>query len=133
MKTLFRILVGLALVAAVGCGKKSNVHGTITRDGQPLVWKSEGGHLLVIFIPEDREADSNVYRAETDRDTGAYRIASIPAGRYRVAVQQFDEKHNDALRHTYDPHATTLVYEVTGDNQRIDVDLPKDLPGGGRK
>src|SRR5262245_43464373 len=116
MRNLFRIMVGLALVAgAVGCGKKSNVHGTITRDGKPLVWKSEGGHLLVVFVPEDREADPNTYRAETDRETGEYRIAAIPAGKYRVAIQQFDEKHNDALRHTYDPAATTLTYEVNSD------------------
>lgn len=124
MKTAVRLILGLVLVAAIGCATKSNVTGTITRGGKPLTWKSEEGHLLVIFLPEDRDANPNTYRAETDRETGSYRIASIPAGTYRVAVQQFDEKHNDALNHKYDPAKTTLRYEVTSDNQVIDVDLP---------
>ena len=56
-------------------------------------------------------------------------IDAIPAGTYRVAIQQFDEKHNDALQHKYNPPSTPLLYEVTReDDQVIDIDLPKKLP-----
>jgi hypothetical protein len=100
----------------------------ITRDGKPLEWDSEGGHLLVLFIPENRRADGAVYRADTDRETGAFRIAEIRAGRYLVAVQQFDERHNDALGHKYDPSKSPLRYKVNESGQVIDIDLPKDSP-----
>jgi hypothetical protein len=125
MKALTRVVLALVLAAgAIGCGKACSVSGTVTRDGKPLEWADEEGHLLVIFIPEDRDANKNVYRAETDRKTGSYRIDSIPAGPYRVAVQQFDKKHNDALGHKYNPPQTPLRYEVTKSDQVIDIDLP---------
>lgn len=132
MNTTGRLVVGLAMVVgAAGCGggvKKYSVSGTVKRDGKPLEWKSEGGHLLVIFIPENREKDRNVYRADTDRETGTYRIAAIPAGKYVVAIQQFDERHNDALGHAYNPGATTWEQEVSKDGEVIDIDLPRVIP-----
>jgi hypothetical protein len=130
MRVLFRsALVMCFLVAATGCaGKRTNITGTITRDGKPLVWASEGGHLLVIFIPEHRRAGQDPFLAETDREAGTYRIAEIPAGRYMVAIHQFNERHGDALGNKYDPVHTPLIVEVEEDGQVIDIDLPKDLP-----
>ncbi len=127
------VVVLVAAVAVVGLfvagpGERTDITGTITRGGQPLVWKSEGGHLLVLFVPEDRKPGQDPYRAETDRASGTYRIAKIPAGRYLVAVQQFDERHLDALQTKFDAYRTPLRYEVTADGQVIDIDLPKDLP-----
>jgi hypothetical protein len=130
MNALLRLTLGVALVAgAAGCSvKKCNISGTITQAGEPLVAKTESGFLLVLFIPLDRKADPLVYRAETDRDKGTYTLDGIPAGKYRVAIQQFDERHNDALGHSLNPPQTPLRYEVSEDGQVLDIDLPKDLP-----
>jgi hypothetical protein len=119
------VVVGLVVA---GPSERTNITGTITRDGKPLVWDSEGGHLLVLFVPEDRKPDQDPYRAETDRAAGTYRIPSIPAGRYLVAVQQFDDRHRDALQTKFDAYRTPLRFEVVADGQVIDIDLPKDLP-----
>jgi hypothetical protein len=125
MKALVRLALALALMTgAIGCARPCNISGTITRDGKPLVWTSDEGHLLVIFVPANRKANRDVYRAETDREAGTYRINGILSGRYRVAIQQFDEKHNDALGHKYNPGKTQLEYDVTADGQVIDIDLP---------
>ena len=124
---------GLVLVlalAAAGCEepKRTNITGTITRDGKPLVWKSSGGHLVVIFMPEDRKPGKDGILAVTDRDTGTYRIDHIPPGAYLVALHQFDEKHMDGFQNKLDPVKTTIRVEVVEDNQVIDVDVPKELP-----
>jgi hypothetical protein len=133
-ETTMRIFKYLTLmltlvVAATGCsGKRSDITGTITRDGKPLEWTSEGGILLVIFVPEDRQPNQDPYLAVGDRATGTYRIAEIKAGRYMVAIHQFDEHHQDGLHNKYDPFKTPLRFEVTEDGQVIDIDLPKELP-----
>lgn len=135
MRNFLRLLVILTLaIGSTGCVEyKSNITGTVTRDGKPLVWRSEGGYLLVLFVPEDRSRFSPK-SAETDRETGTYRLAEIPAGKYTIAIQQFDERFNDAFNKQFDAYRTTIQCEVTEDNQVIDIDLPKDLPrGGGRK
>ena len=77
----FTLLLTLA-IGTTGCsGNKSDISGTVTRDGKPLHWDSEGGHLIVIFFPEDRAANKDVYSATTDRATGTYRIPKIRAAR----------------------------------------------------
>jgi hypothetical protein len=135
MTSSLRLIPILALaIASTGCVEyKSNITGTVTRDGKPLVWKSEEGTLLVLFVPEDRTRFSPKHADFTDPATGAYRFAELPAGKYTVAIQMFDEKYNDALNKHFDAYRTTIQCEVTEDNQVIDIDLPKDLPkGGGR-
>src|SRR5947209_4485205 len=69
---------------------KYTISGTITRDGKPLEWKGDNGVLDVKFVPLDREADPNVYKADTDRDAGTFTIVGIPPGSYRVSIQQMD-------------------------------------------
>jgi len=136
MHRLARLALVIVLVAAaailvylaVGGGTRTNIGGTITRDGKPLVWKDDGGHLLVMFVPEDRKPGQDPYAAETDRTAGTFRIPQIKAGRYLVAIQQFDDRHQDALRSKYDPSKSPLRVDVTEDGQVIDIDLPKDLP-----
>jgi hypothetical protein len=125
----FKYLTLALIVVATGCsGKRSDISGTITRDGKPLEWTSEGGHLLVIFVPEDRKPNQDPYLAESDRAAGTFRIPEIKAGRYLVAIHQFDEHHQDALHNKYDPFKSPLRYEVLEDGQVIDIDLPKELP-----
>jgi hypothetical protein len=130
MRSVLRLLPVLALaIGATGCVEyKKNITGTVTRDGKPLVWPKEGGSLLVIFVPEDRSKFSPKHADFTDRDTGEFRFDELPAGRYTVAIQQFDERYMDALNKQYDPYRTTIECEVTDDNQVINIDLPKDLP-----
>jgi hypothetical protein len=131
MHALIRsILILMVVVMAAGCpaSKKSNISGTITRDGKPLEWPSEEGLFLVIFVPEVRKPNQDPYLAECDRATGTYRIPEIRAGRYMVAIHQFDERHQDALANKYDPVKTPLRVEVTEDGQVIDIDLPKEFP-----
>ena len=71
--------------------------------------------------------------AETDRETGTYRLAEIPAGKYTIAIQQFDERFMDAFNKQFDAYRTNIHCEITDDNQVIDIDLPKDLPGHGER
>src|SRR5205814_2547543 len=104
---------------------------TVTRGGEKLTWP-EDGYLLVIFIPQDRERDPNVYRATaTDLGASTYRIDALPPGKYAVAVQQFDLKHMDALGGAYDPSHTTLEKEVPADGGTVDIDVPKPAGGNG--
>jgi hypothetical protein len=129
MRSFARLVLLTLAIAATGCvDYKKNITGTITRDGKPLVWRTEGGSLLVIFVPEDRSKLSPKHADFTDRDTGAYRFDELPAGRYTVAIQQFDERYFDALNKQFDPYRTTIECEVTDDNQVINIDLPRDLP-----
>ena len=118
----------LLLTGVTGCGsKKVAISGTVTRGGEKMTWPN-GGSLLVIFIPKDRERDTNVYGAKTDIGTSAYTIDAIPTGKYTVAVQQFDPKFMDALGGKYDPGHTDLKYEVTQNGQVIDIDVPAPAP-----
>ena len=125
---LFALLAGLS-----GCGGRPvGISGTITHGGKKLTWPG-GGYLLVVFSPENATQTSKVYAATTDIATSSYRVETIPTGRYRVAIQQFSEKHMDALGGGYDPGHTTLLYEVVQDGQVIDIDLPAEVPEGGAK
>ena len=130
MRAPIRLAVTLAvLVVLTGCGgKRLNITGTVTRDGKPLEWPGDDRIFLVIFVPEERRPGRDPVSAETDSATGTFRVPEIRAGRYLVAIHQFDDSHVDVLQNKYDPVKTPLVVEVTEDNQVIDIDLPKDLP-----
>jgi hypothetical protein len=135
---LLVVLAGLA-----GCGtKKVSISGAVTRGGEKLTWP-DGGYLLVLFTPEDWGRDSTTYRAtKTDLEASTYEVEAIPPGRYKVAVQHFDLKFNDALGKAHDAYRTTLVYEVPAEGGTVNIDLPASgagtrsgggPPGGGRK
>jgi hypothetical protein len=122
---LLAVLAGLA-----GCGtKKVSISGTITHNGQKLTWP-DGGHLIVIFCPENPEQNDKRYPAQTDLDTSTYKIGAIPPGKYTVAVQQFDVNFNDSFGKAHDLARTKLTAEVTHDGQVIDVDVPATDHGG---
>ena len=125
---LFIISFSLLAVGLSGCEARTyKLTGTITTGGEKLTWP-EGGTLLVIYFPEDRKKNTNVYKAQTDTATSTYEIEAIPAGRYKVAVQQFDTKHMDSFGGAYDPSHTTLLQEVTEGTQAIDIDIPRREP-----
>ncbi len=116
----------LLAFAAIGCGRVPlcTVSGTVTRGGEKLTWP-DGGSLLVIFLPADPAKSDRYTARETDTAAGTYKISGVPAGRYLVAVQQFDPRFMDALGGRYDPGHTDYAVEVAGDGQVIDIDLPK--------
>jgi hypothetical protein len=117
-----------------GCAKPQyQISGNITRDGKPLEWKSDEGMLLVIFVPLDRDRDNNVYKAETDRETGAYTIVGIPPGSYRVSIQQMDPAPtHDLLGFALSMAESTIIHDVKKEGEVIDIDLPRDLPRKGK-
>ena len=125
-----RLLFPLVLVALAGCGgpKTYTVGGTVTRGGEKLTWP-DGGRLLVIFMPADESKTDRYSARETSTEASSYKVAGIPAGRYKVAVQQFypsaKTDFNDALGGRYDPGHTDLVVEVKGDTTELNIDIPK--------
>lgn len=127
MKYSMRLaLVLILVVATTSCnGNRTDITGSITRDGKPVVIEGEEGHILVLFLPEKWKSNSQVFRAEVDRTSGTFRISEIRTGRYLVAIQQFDARHNDALGSKYNPGISPLRADVTENGQVIDFDLPK--------
>lgn len=135
MRRLFAVLAVLLCLGAIGAAAAFltwflyqptyAVAGTITRNGQPLTWKTEGGVLDVKFVPLDRQRDMNVYRAlQTDRKAGTYRIQGIPPGSYRVSIQQQDpDSRFDLLNFEFSPGKSPILRDVVSDNDAMDIDL----------
>src|SRR5262249_39800772 len=96
---------------------------------------SDKCELEVTFVPLDRERDKNTYRAQTDRTAGTYTIDAIPAGSYRVSIQQMDPAPvYDLLGNGYGMDNSPILHEVAKKaKQVIDIDLPKDLPKHAKK
>lgn len=105
---------------------RTGVRGTLVHDGKPVLPPSETHKVLLIFVPEKVGKDFEVYRAEVDRTTGEFTLPALPSGRYVVAVQLFDDKHMDSFGGKYDPGKSPLRYDVTEDNQVIEVVVPKE-------
>ena len=125
------VAVGLALAQALfsGCAVPTyRVEGKVTREGKPLEWKSDPHELLVLFVPMDREKNKETYRAEVNTEAGTYVIDAIPAGTYRVSVQQMDPyPKGDLLNFAFSLKDSPLSCTIAGD-MVFDIDLPKNLP-----
>jgi len=145
MKRLRRLLIYLLLLAVVFAAiafsakqlqksgapvREVSIHGSVTRDGQPLQWKGERPQLWVIFQQRDVIGTlSETYPAVCDTEAGTFSIAKIPLGWYKVSVEQMDPyPKQDLLNFAFNPANTTLEYEVTHDEQEFHIDLPKVLP-----
>ena len=133
MRRVFAVTVSLVIIGGAAAflawylyQPTCTVTGTITRDGKPLEWKTEAGQLVVIFVP--LEDDLNRYRAqETNRD-GTYTLRGIPAGSYRVSIQQMDpDTRFDLLGFALDIKGSKIEREVASTVQVIDINIPKDL------
>ena len=141
-KTLVAVLLVVIVSAAALAGWqlypyfgfKCNISGTITKGGQPLQWKSDSGVLAVLFVPLDRDKDQNVYRAmQTDSKTGAYAITGIPAGSYRVSIQQMDPyPTHDLLGFALGLQNSPILRDVKYNNDVIDIDLAEHVAKKGR-
>src|SRR5438552_1724687 len=125
MKRLIPAAGLLVLLAGLsGCGaKKVSVSGTVTHGGQKLTWP-DGGHLLVLFVPENPEKNPDRYSAQTDIATSTYRIDAIPPGKYTVAIQHFDTKFMDSFNKAYDAPRTTIEVVVPAEGGVIPIDIP---------
>jgi len=103
---------------------KYTISGTVTRDGKPLQWKGDEGVLDVKFVPLDREADTNVYAAQTARADGSYTIVAIPPGSYRVSIQQMDPfPTHDLLNFALSMSGSPILRDVTKDGEVIPIDI----------
>jgi len=122
--------VGLlaGLVIFFGCGKKSNlitVTGGVLHNGRPLAL-SKNGYVQVTLQPDlepDRPFTPRL--AECDKQTGKFEIRDVPAGKYRVGIQQFDpDPTSDKLNGAFRAETGKIVRDLDGKTP-IDIDLAK--------
>jgi hypothetical protein len=84
MRQIVKVFIGLLLVAMlVGCGprrpKMGVVSGTITYKGRPI-----NGAALLLYPTNDPAGTSIVIPVDQE---GAFRIADVPLGEYKIAVE----------------------------------------------
>jgi hypothetical protein len=130
------VTVWLIVLSSAGCkeNRQYTISGKVTRGGEPLVWESDNSQLLVVFVPVDRSDDPLTYRAETNKAEGTYTVTGIPPGEYLVSIQQTDPiPTHDLLNFAYGPSNSPIRKEVNQNGQVIDIDIPLDRPGGGRR
>ncbi|MFO0798740.1 MAG: hypothetical protein U0804_14805 [Gemmataceae bacterium] len=130
-----RTLPAIALFLLIcGCAARvpvCEISGTVTRGGEKLTWP-DGGSLLVIFLPVDPIKTERYTARDTDTGSSTYKLSGVPAGKYLVAVQQFNPRFMDSLGGRYDPGHTDYEVDVTADSQILNIDLPTN-PTPGRK
>jgi hypothetical protein len=139
-KPLLAVVLVVLIAAVVGYSltfvnfhRTVSVQGEITRDGKPLPWESDNRVLYVAFVPEDRDADSNLYHAQTDPINNTFHVPALPTGTYYVSIQMNDPTPlADLLQFAYPLHNKDLKFVVKEDNQHIPIDLPAVLPQGSR-
>jgi hypothetical protein len=77
------VVVSIAALLLVGCGPKRAktgvVSGTVTYKGQPV-----NGAALLLFPTAGSQSESITIPVNQE---GAFRIADVPAGEYKVVVQ----------------------------------------------
>ncbi len=120
------LLVALAFHA--GCSKKANtvtVTGSVVRNGQPIPL-SKNGYIQVTLQPDVDPGKAFTPRiAECDKTTGKFEIRDIPAGKYKVGVQQFDpDPTSDKLNGAFHVDNGKIIREIDGKTP-LDIDLAK--------
>jgi hypothetical protein len=120
------LLVAVAVYA--GCGKRQNnitVTGSIVRNGQPLPL-SKNGYVEVTLQPDvDPNKAFTPRMAECDQATGKFEIRDIPAGKYKVGIQQFDpDPTNDKLKGAFFAGTSKIVRDLDGKTP-LNIDLAK--------
>src|SRR5260370_1088947 len=103
MKRFRRLLIYVLLLAVVFAAiafsakqfsqpqltaREVSIHGTVTRDGQPLQWKGANPKLWVIFQQTGAPATlTDTHFADCDSATGTFSIAIIPLGKYQGSIR----------------------------------------------
>jgi hypothetical protein len=131
--------IGAALLAIVvsGCpsapvveAPKATIKGKLTKGGQPLpVNASMGDYAFnqVIFIPA---GGGSSFNAKVQAD-GSFTIETAdgkppPAGKYRVAVRQWEPSPTtDKLGGQFDEQRTKITVEITDPPKDLEIDLDK--------
>jgi hypothetical protein len=110
------------LLVFIGCSaavKTVAIKGAITKDGKPVI-TSKKGFVSLSFHPE---GGGNSVPALVDSQQGTYEVKAIPAGKYKVAVQQMDPAPaTDKLKGAFDVTRTKVVREVRADGE-VPIDL----------
>jgi hypothetical protein len=126
MKRLVRSVGWIAslflLLVATGCPGGSGgytVKGKVTHGGQPLSF-ADGGGAAMSFV--DVSSPDKIYSCSVNPDS-TYEV-EVPAGKYTVGIQIFDKDRNDKLGNKYMPGASSIVKEVTGSVDNLDIDVP---------
>ena len=120
------LLVVVAI--CVGCGKKDSnitVTGSVVRDGKPLS-VSKNGYVQVTIQPDVDPGKAFTPRlAECDKVTGKFEIPDVPAGKYKVGIQQFDpDPTTDKLKGAFYVETSKIVRDLDGKTP-LDIDLAK--------
>jgi hypothetical protein len=121
-------ILAVALGSGSGCGKrKAKIQGTVLKDGKPIQ-VSKTGHVAVTLIPVVKEGeDFTTYPARADEQGNFETAVPIPAGKYKIAVQQFDPTPQvDALKGAFSPNSTKIVRDIDGKTPlKIDIAKPE--------
>jgi hypothetical protein len=136
LQLALRIKVTLLLVLAAGCGGTvvegpvATLKGKITKGGQPLPVNTSMGnyaYVEVMLMPAGGGAPY-IVRAEAD---GSFAVETAdgkppPAGKYRVAVRQWEPyPQTDRLGGKFDERNTPITIEVTDPPKDLNIDLDK--------
>jgi hypothetical protein len=130
------------LMALAGCGadtgpeyKASTIlKGKVTKGGQPLVVdKSKMGDYARVeatFIPQAGGTPHTVVvQPDGTFDMVTTEGKPLPAGKYKVAVRQWQPVNsNDLLQGKFDEKNTPIVRDITADTKEVTIDL--DNPNG---
>lgn len=123
--TTARISIGLfafALLACVGCSEApSIVKGSVTKGGEALQVSGQGDIQIHFIQEENGKMTGQTFMASVD-STGHFE-AEVPAGDYRIAVQQLDPYPDvDKLKGKFSQNKTPIKQSVkAGDT--LDIDL----------
>lgn len=131
--------IAIAVIVSSGCGgpavvegPKATLKGKVTKGGQPLAVNTSMGdyaYVQAIFTPAAATGGSpfNV-RVAPD---GSFTIESAdgkppPAGKYRVAVRQWEPyPSTDKLGGAFDEAKTPITVEITNPPKDLAIDLDK--------
>lgn len=130
--------VAFLIAITVGCnGEPSGppriqVQGEVTNNGEPLKVRPMVGKVQVTFYPvtEAGQPPGDPKEAVV-QPNGEFKVPGIdgngiPAGKYKIAVRQWEEFPNkDVLKGKFDQKNTTIVRDITGQEDVI-IDVGKE-------
>lgn len=133
MRCLFAILMTVALSFILGCKPAESgrptveAKGKVTKGGEPLqvAGRDAGlGMVKVEFVPAEGNT-TEIFGATADERGEFDMPGGMPAGKYKVAVYQWDPyPQTDKLKGQFSAEKTSIVREVTG-KEAIVIDLDK--------
>ncbi|QDU77969.1 hypothetical protein Pan97_50480 [Bremerella volcania] len=110
------------MLACVGCSEApSIVKGSVTKGGEALQVSSQGDIQIHFIQEENGKMTGQTYM--TSIDPSGHFEAEVPAGEYRISVQQLDPYPNvDKLKGQFSQAKTPIKQSIKG-GDTIDIDL----------